>query len=128
MFTVLYKDIYINLVVIVNERKTVDKYLKLFVNSCLRHEKGAGQGLYRSGTVVGQKNGCGQSSWFCTSHPVDIQRVIHTELARIFIFGLQIFLQVFKEIFFWCTFLTRFLVFLFLKGFDGLLKKGNIYV
>jgi hypothetical protein len=86
LFTVLYKDMYTNLVVIVNERKIVDKCLKLFVNSCLRVEKSAGQGLYHQGTVVGQKSGCGQRSWFCTSHPVDIQRVIHTAVARIFCF------------------------------------------
>lgn len=64
---------YTNLVVIVNEPKIVDKSFTCFVNSGLRREKVAGQGLYRHGMVVGQKCACGQRPWFCTSRPVDIQ-------------------------------------------------------
>jgi hypothetical protein len=39
--------------------------------------------------AVGQKSACGQRPWFCTSHPVDIQRLIHTALAWNFLEGLQ---------------------------------------
>jgi hypothetical protein len=73
LFTVLYKDMYTNLVVIVNGLFFVDKSFCSFVYSGLRREKVAGQGLYVSGMAVGQKSGCGQRAWFCTSHPVDIQ-------------------------------------------------------
>jgi hypothetical protein len=72
-FTVLYKGMYTNLVVIVNKTKFVDKSFTCFVNSGLRREKVAGQGLYSYGMAVGQKSACGQRPWFCTSHPVDIQ-------------------------------------------------------
>ncbi|NHZ65227.1 hypothetical protein F1735_23495 [Massilia sp. CCM 8694] len=43
----------------------------------LRIEKVAGKGLYLRRMTVGQKFACEQSRWFCTSHPVDIHRLIH---------------------------------------------------
>ena len=73
LFTVLFKSMYTNLVVIVNAAVFVDKCLFSFVNSSLSRQKVAGQSLYRDGMAVGQKCGCGQRPWFCTSRPVDIQ-------------------------------------------------------
>jgi hypothetical protein len=73
LFTVLFKSMYTNLVVIVNEENFVDNCLISFDNSDLGREKAAGQSLYRDGMAVGQKSGCAQRSWFCTSRPVDIQ-------------------------------------------------------
>jgi hypothetical protein len=73
LFTVLYKGMYTKLVVIVNRLIFVDKSLCFIVYSGLRRQKVAGQALYASGMAVGQKSGCGQRAWFCTSRPVDIQ-------------------------------------------------------
>jgi hypothetical protein len=78
--------------------------------------------------AVGQKSACGQRPWFCTSHPVDIQRLIHTALAWNFLEGLQnIRISVFLRTCLQGIF-GRVLGFRVFQGFDGLLKKGNIYV
>jgi hypothetical protein len=73
---------YTNLVVIVNEAMFVDK--SEFINKIigLAGKKLVGQGLYPAGMIVGQKCGCGESRGFSTSHPVDIQRLIHRWLGE----------------------------------------------
>jgi hypothetical protein len=72
-FTVLYKGMYTKLVVIVNERITVDKSGFIHKINSLHGFEGAGKVLYLRRTVVGQFSACAQEDRFCTSHPVDIQ-------------------------------------------------------
>jgi hypothetical protein len=66
------------LVVIVNAQSPVDKIGLLHKISSLRHRQGAGQGLYRACTDVGKKTASLQEAVFCTSHPVDMQRLVHS--------------------------------------------------
>lgn len=68
---------YTNLVVIVNGGFCVDKFDFINRISRLRLEKVAGKDLYLRRMTVGQKFACEQSRWFCTSHPVDIHRLVH---------------------------------------------------
>ena len=66
------------MVVIVNAQFTVDKNGLLHKISSLRFRQGAGQGLYRACTDVGKKTASLQKAAFCTSHPVDMQRLVHS--------------------------------------------------
>jgi hypothetical protein len=64
---------YTNLVVVVNAGVFVDKSVNALCIISLLNSKLAGQSLYRDGMIVGQKQACGESGCFCTTHPVDIQ-------------------------------------------------------
>ena len=66
-------SMYTKIVVIVNDDFSVDKSRKPKPSKELWHFEVLGQSLYRAGTVVGQKSGCGEKRYFFTSHPVDIQ-------------------------------------------------------
>ncbi|MFZ3290363.1 MAG: hypothetical protein WA191_26390 [Telluria sp.] len=66
-------SMYTKIVVIVNDDFSVDKSRKPKPTKELRQFEVLGQSLYRAGTVVGQKSGCGEKRYFFTSHPVDIQ-------------------------------------------------------
>ena len=66
------------MVVIVNAQFTVDKIGLLHKISSLRLKQRAGQGLYRACTDVGKKTASLQKGAFCTSHPVDMQRLVHS--------------------------------------------------
>lgn len=81
-FTVLYKGMYTKIVVVVNGDFSVDKSGKPIRVMAVRESKVLGQSLYRAGTVVGQKKACGQKGRFCTSRPVDIQRLIHNSVCE----------------------------------------------
>lgn len=70
-------DIYIKLVVIVNAASAVDKGDFIYSINGLRDFQYAGKGVYRSGTDVGQNFSSLQRRGFCTSDPVDMQRVVH---------------------------------------------------
>ncbi|WP_166889138.1 hypothetical protein [Massilia sp. CCM 8734] len=126
---------------IVNVRFCVDK--SGFINRIkrLRIEKVAGKGLYLQRMTVGQKFACEQSRWFCTSHPVDIHRLIHMYCQPVAFFaaffGLQkndlpVFVgdSFFLETLSFCSAKKFFSLFglwgsrgRFFKGLDGLPKK-----
>jgi hypothetical protein len=73
-FAVLvYIDVYIKLVVVVNEGSAVDKTVFFHKINHLGLVELAGQTLYPSWTKAGQKRACSQEGRFCTSHPVDMQ-------------------------------------------------------
>lgn len=65
------------MVVIVNALFAVDKIDFFHKINRLRGVELAGQTLYPSWTLTGQKSCCSQERRFCTSHPVDIQQVFH---------------------------------------------------
>jgi hypothetical protein len=79
---VLYKGIYIKIVVIVNACFCVDKSEKYSAFSGLRFTELAEQTLYLERTTVEQILACGKRRRFCTSRPVDIQAVVHKRVGQ----------------------------------------------
>jgi hypothetical protein len=66
------------MVVIVNAFLPVDKKEFVYSVNGLRAHESAGQALYRCCTDVGQKAGEQKKRLFCTSGPVDMQRLFHS--------------------------------------------------
>ena len=79
---VLYKGIYIKIVVIVNACFFVDKSEKFSAFSGLRFTELAEQTLYLERTTVEQILACGKRRRFCTSRPVDMQAVVHKRVRQ----------------------------------------------
>ncbi|MBC7858990.1 MAG: hypothetical protein H7Z39_09480 [Burkholderiaceae bacterium] len=95
---VLYKGIYIKIVVIVNGHFFVDKSVNASKIINLPRRKLLAQTLYPDRMSLGQKNGCAQMSSFPTSHPVDMQALIHNSLQKIGGAMLDVQLLVFQDV------------------------------
>jgi hypothetical protein len=83
--------------VIVNGRFFVDKSVNASKIINLPRCKLIAQTLYPDRMSLGQKNGCAQMPSFPTSHPVDMQALIHSSLQKRLVSVLDLQQLVFQD-------------------------------